>query len=178
MIVYRCQFRRCTQQLSLFTSTLYKVFRWFVSWFTSFQDSTLTRTAYEPHSRRNFCEWVEGNIIDLKFHFEIHLNEAHFNLNRYVNKTNCCIWSGHLVDLTPLSRKAYQGILTISGSLVKLLLSKPSQVVDVTIRFSWLLTSRQAQETGLPLPLWVEANVIWNFGKCSIAVRTGDVLLR
>ncbi|GFX04781.1 putative transposable element [Trichonephila clavipes] len=49
----------------------------------------------DHQARRRFVEWAQNEIaVVLDFHKRILLSgEAHFWLNGYVNKQNCCIWS-------------------------------------------------------------------------------------
>ncbi|GFU85619.1 hypothetical protein TNCV_1719101 [Trichonephila clavipes] len=49
----------------------------------------------DPQARRRFVEWAQNEIVVVPdFHKRILFSdEAHFWLNGYVNKQNCCIWS-------------------------------------------------------------------------------------
>ncbi|GFS84180.1 hypothetical protein TNCV_2365421 [Trichonephila clavipes] len=49
----------------------------------------------DHQARRRFAEWAQNEIAVLpNFHKRILFSdEAHFWLNGYVNKQNCCIWS-------------------------------------------------------------------------------------
>ncbi|GFX15016.1 transposable element Tc3 transposase [Trichonephila clavipes] len=49
----------------------------------------------DHQARRRFVEWAQNEIAVVPdFHKRILLSdEAHFWLNGYINKQNCCIWS-------------------------------------------------------------------------------------
>ncbi|GFU35901.1 uncharacterized protein TNCV_4030131 [Trichonephila clavipes] len=49
----------------------------------------------DHQARRRFVEWAQNEIAVVPdFHKRILFSdEAHFSLNGYVNKQNCCIWS-------------------------------------------------------------------------------------
>lgn len=99
--------RRRSQQLNLSKSTLHRILTKDLH-FHAYKIQLTQELKPRDHARRReFCEWVLQNIaVDGEFWDKlIFSDEAHFQLNGYVNKQNCRIWGAEnprLIQEQPL----------------------------------------------------------------------------
>ncbi|GFT56059.1 DUF4817 domain-containing protein [Trichonephila clavipes] len=84
-----------SQELDLCPSTLWKILRKDLG-LRAYKIQLVQELKPSDHqARRRFVEWAQNEVAVVPdFHKRILFSdEAHFWLNGYVNKQNCCIWS-------------------------------------------------------------------------------------